>query len=107
MDLERLPEDVRRSARVISSGQVEWPLEAASQAVEALVRLGVVIVELELRGYGPDGSITDVAWSASSPAGLDDAARDVDFAVRNAREAGGAFGDPLPLDCRVLVTATG
>ena len=105
MDLERLPETVRRSARAISRGQVEWPLEATLEAVEALVRLGVAIVELELRGYGPDGSITDVAWSASSPAGLDDAVRDVDFAVRNSRETGGAFGDPLPLDCRVLVTA--
>jgi len=89
VNLERLPETVRRSAIAISSGQVEWPLEAALEAVEALVRLGVVIVELELRGYGPDGSITDVAWSASSPAGLDDAVRDVDFVVRNAREKGG------------------
>lgn len=107
MNLERLPETVRRSAIAISSGQVEWPLEAALEAVEALVRLGVVIVELELRGYRPDGSITDVAWSASSPAGLDDAVRDVDFVVRNAREKRGAIGDPLPLDCRVLVTAPG
>ena len=100
VDLERLPEDVRRAARVIRHGQVEWPLEFAPEAVAALAQIGVVILDLELRTYDPDGSITDVAWSASNPGGLGNP-------VRDAREAVGALDRPaLPGDWMLVTIAT-
>jgi hypothetical protein len=62
-----------------------------------LAQIGVVILDLELRTYDPDGSITDVHWSTSKAAGFGNP-------VRDAQEAVGALDRPaLPGDW-MLVT---
>jgi hypothetical protein len=70
-----------------------------AEAVAAIEQMGMVIVDLDLRSYAPDGSISDIRWSASNPTGLSSA-------VQDARDGLGVMDRPvLPADWLVVTVA--
>jgi hypothetical protein len=72
VNLDLLPEALRRSARVESNGEVAWPLPDAGAAIDALADAGVVVLGLDLRRYSDDGLVMEVAWSVFEPASSSD-----------------------------------
>jgi len=64
VDLGLLPADLRAAARVDPNGEVAWPVAFAHDAIVALARAGFVVLGLDVRTYGADGSIMEVAWSS-------------------------------------------
>ena len=73
-DLADLPEAVRLSARVLDNGEVMWPAERATSAIDALADFRRVVLGLDVRDYAPDGSFIEIAWSSFEPTGDDDVA---------------------------------
>lgn len=61
---ENLPERVRSTARIDQNGEVSWPVECAAEAVNALADAGFVVLGLDARSYGDDGSIHETPWPA-------------------------------------------
>lgn len=74
-DLALLPASIRDAARVLSNGEVMWPVGKADVAIEALAALRRVVLGTDVRDYQPDGSFIETAWSSFDPDGVDDAAR--------------------------------
>ena len=75
-DLTLLPSSVRDAARVLSNGEVMWPVSHADIAIQSLAALRRVVLGTDVRDYQPDGSFIEIAWSSFGP----DGARDT-FAV--------------------------
>lgn len=95
-DLALLPSSVRDAARVLSNGEVMWPVSHADKAVEALAGLRRVVLGTDVRDYQPDGSFIEIAWSGFEPDGVDDAARGCAAALDALRRG------PLPGDWVVV-----
>jgi hypothetical protein len=72
VNLDLLPEELRRSARIEGNGEVAWSLLDARAAVDALADAGVIVLGLDLRTYGDDGSVAEVAWSVFDPSSTSD-----------------------------------
>lgn len=66
-DVARMPDQVRRAARVCRNGEIEWPLPLARAAVGALAAAGRIIVGLNIRDYDVEGRFVEVAWSEFEP----------------------------------------
>jgi hypothetical protein len=72
-DLDVLPAALRESARRDENGEVTWPLADAAAVVDALADAGRVVLGLDVRTYGDDGSIAEVAWSDHSGRNVEEA----------------------------------
>lgn len=87
-----LPESVRNAAIVLENGEVMWPFEHAEAALIALAHAGHVVLGVDLRSDGPDGTTsrtglaTEVPWGSYEPRASRDPIRDArDSAVASLR----------------------
>ena len=71
-DVTFLPAPVRDAARVLSNGEVMWPVSDVEVALGALATAGRVVLGTDVRDYRPDGTFIEVAWSSFQPVGVDD-----------------------------------
>jgi hypothetical protein len=71
--MDALPEAVRASARVEPNGEVAWSRADAGAAIGALADAGRVVLGLDVRTYGDDGSVFEVPWSDHSGSGVEEA----------------------------------
>lgn len=62
-DLALLPEHLRESA-LVAGGDFGWPLELASQVIDALSQAGAVIVGVEAWSVDAEGVPASVGWSS-------------------------------------------
>ncbi|HEV3230506.1 MAG TPA: hypothetical protein VGY97_13600 [Solirubrobacteraceae bacterium] len=63
-DLDALPPDVRAAAHVFENGEVAWPNDYASAAIEALAARGKRVLGLDARTLYPDGRVMEIPISA-------------------------------------------
>lgn len=59
-----LPAERRSTARVNPDGEVLWPLSDAPAVIKALAQSGRLVLGLDLRSYGDDGSFYENAWNS-------------------------------------------
>lgn len=59
-ELAALPPQVRTTARLTSTGEVEWSLSDASEAVMALTSAGFHVLGIDLRSY--EDGVSEVPW---------------------------------------------
>jgi hypothetical protein len=63
-DLGFLPGELQARARRDDNGEVSWHVSDASSVLRELASAGRVVLGLDARNYGPDGSVVEVAWSS-------------------------------------------
>lgn len=66
IDIEGLPAPIRELARIYDNGEVAWPREVASEAVEALGHGGNLILGLDFRRDEREG-IFEAPWASIEP----------------------------------------
>jgi hypothetical protein len=66
-DLSQLPKEVLASARIDANGEVSWPDNEASTAIDALAAAGLMVLGLDIRFYDADGRFYEVAWTSFEP----------------------------------------
>lgn len=64
LGLSSLPPDVRATAYVFDNGEVAWPNEYASGAIDALASAGRRVLGLDARRLYPDGGVMEIPVSA-------------------------------------------
>jgi hypothetical protein len=62
-DLGVLSDKLRSQARVDPNGEVSWHVRDAPAVLTELAEAGRVVLGLDLRDYGDDGSFLEIAWS--------------------------------------------
>ncbi|MEW9870972.1 hypothetical protein [Arthrobacter sp. HS15c] len=63
-DLSFLAADLQSGARHDPNGEVMWPGSQAPAVIEALANAGRLILGLDIRNYGADGTFVEVPWSS-------------------------------------------
>jgi hypothetical protein len=68
-DLGNLAQRIREAAVVLDNGEVLWPFEVATDAVEELARLNRVVLGVDARERNNSGFVTEVALGTYQPSG--------------------------------------
>src|SRR2546425_6746428 len=68
-DLAELPDHVRTSAVVLDNGEVLWPFDTATDAINELARLNRVVLGVDARERDDSGLVTEVPLSIYEPSG--------------------------------------
>src|SRR5258708_23197882 len=90
-----MPPDVEDAARRTDSGEVEWPLDRAASAINALADARCVVLGLDMRRYDDGGGTWEIPWSDHS-AGRKDLS-DPDEARQAALDALERWNDSAPI----------
>lgn len=62
-DLAALPDEVRATAHIFSSGEVAWPNDRAEAAINALATSGQLVLGLDARTLPADGGVMEIPVS--------------------------------------------